>query len=145
MGQPRRDFALKARTDVNVRIGRTAGEQPDICDRVWRQASGFMLGKGESIARQRIDGVERGSADNAMIPMAQIPRERMLRVMSEENRRAPTSNPEHEVSTQGARILNLPVGVAKEDNLSETQQIRRDSRLCLASQRDLGCGRFRIV
>ena len=65
--------------------------------------------------------------------------------MSEEHLWAPAANPEDEFAPQGTGIFNLTIRVAKEDNLRETQPIRRDSRLCLASQRDLDCGRFRIV
>ena len=132
MGQPRRDLAFEARTDVDVRVGRAAGEKPDVSDRMGCQTGSLVLRESQSIARQWIHRVKGSAADNAVIPMAEICRQRILWVMGEKNFRAPTSNPENEIAAQGAGVLDLAVRVAEEDDRRETQPLRRRTRLCLA-------------
>ena len=68
------DFPLKAPCDIDLGVGDTAREQPDVAHGMRFEAVGEMLRECEVIAGKRVDGVERGASDGAMVRVANVSR-----------------------------------------------------------------------
>lgn len=126
-----------------VRIG--AGEKPGGSDVVRGQAVGRMFRKDVQVAGERVDRIERGPANDSVVAMGEVGRERVVRIMGEEGGGLDAADGADDVSAKGKGILNLAVRMAQEGDGGDAEEVGGVPGLSFPSRGDFGgvCRRVR--